>query len=177
MKIETIDLEFRTEEIIASFLLTGGLGCEVETGPMSCIDNPRGAQRPGRRPRGGGAGPRRHPPGPFRGVGEPRGALPNATFYVHEIGHPHLVDPSKPSSASRLYGEENMDELWGEVRPVPEIAFEAGRRRGHRGAGGVAQAHYTPGHAYHHLAFYEPGTGHLFAGDVAGGGAYRASRT
>ena len=46
--------------------------------------------------------------------------LPNATFYVHEIGHPHLVDPSKPSSASRLYGEENMDELWGEVRPVPE---------------------------------------------------------
>ena len=45
---------------------------------------------------------------------------PHAQVYVHERGAPHLVDPSKLlSSATRLYGDD-MDRLWGEVRPVPE---------------------------------------------------------
>ena len=35
-------------------------------------------------------------------------------------------------------------------------------------AGGVLVAHDTPGHAYHHLAYLEPDSGALFAGDVAG---------
>ena len=34
--------------------------------------------------------------------------------------------------------------------------------------GGVLTTHYTPGHAYHHLAYLEPESGTLFAGDVAG---------
>ena len=37
--------------------------------------------------------------------------LPNATFYVHEVGYPHMVDPSKLlKSATRIYGER-MEEL------------------------------------------------------------------
>src|SRR5215203_5263090 len=41
--------------------------------------------------------------------------------WVHERGAPHLIDPTKLlASAGRLYGEENMDRLWGEVVPVPE---------------------------------------------------------
>ena len=96
--------------------------------------------------------------------------LPNATFYVHEVGYPHLVDPSKLlKSASRLYGEENMDELWGEVRPASEdrlVKLEGGEEI--ETAGGLLSTHYTPGHAYHHLAFHEPQSGFLFAGDVAG---------
>jgi glyoxylase-like metal-dependent hydrolase (beta-lactamase superfamily II) len=80
------------------------------------------------------------------------------------------VDPSKLlKSAARLYGEENMAELWGEVRPVPEDRLkklEGGEEI--EAAGGALQAHYTPGHAYHHLAFYDPRSGTLFAGDVAG---------
>jgi glyoxylase-like metal-dependent hydrolase (beta-lactamase superfamily II) len=62
-----------------------------------------------------------------------------------------------------------MDELWGEVKPVPEdrlVKLEGGEEI--EAAGGVVRAHYTPGHAYHHLAFHEPETSHLFAGDVAG---------
>src|SRR4030095_10395020 len=44
---------------------------------------------------------------------------PGATVYVHEVGAPHLVDPSKLlTSASRLYGAD-MERLWGDVRPVP----------------------------------------------------------
>src|ERR671916_621758 len=35
-------------------------------------------------------------------------------------------------------------------------------------ADGVVVAYDTPGHAYHHMAFYEPESGALFTGDVAG---------
>ncbi|MCA1687062.1 MAG: MBL fold metallo-hydrolase, partial [Actinobacteria bacterium] len=84
-------------------------------------------------------------------------------------GHPHMVDPSKLlKSATRIYGER-MDELWGEARPVSEDrleVLEGGEEL--EAAGGVLTAHYTPGHAYHHLAYLEPESGALFAGDVAG---------
>jgi glyoxylase-like metal-dependent hydrolase (beta-lactamase superfamily II) len=95
--------------------------------------------------------------------------LPNATFYVHELGYPHLADPSKlVKSATRIYGER-MDELWGEARPVPEerlVVLGDGEEVGV--AGGRLVAYDTPGHAYHHLAYLEPESGSLFAGDVAG---------
>ena len=43
--------------------------------------------------------------------------LPNAVFYVHEVGYSHLVDPSKLlKSAARIYGEENMGELFGDAK-------------------------------------------------------------
>ena len=44
---------------------------------------------------------------------------PRLRVYVHEIGAPHMADPSKLlASATRLYGDA-MDRLWGEVAPVP----------------------------------------------------------
>jgi glyoxylase-like metal-dependent hydrolase (beta-lactamase superfamily II) len=97
------------------------------------------------------------------------GLLPNATFYVHEVGHPHMMDPSKLlKSATRIYGER-MEELWGEARPVPEGRLEVLEGDEELEAvGEVLTAHYTPGHAYHHLAYLEPESGALFAGDVAG---------
>jgi glyoxylase-like metal-dependent hydrolase (beta-lactamase superfamily II) len=97
------------------------------------------------------------------------GVLPNATFYVHEVGYPHLADPSKlVKSATRIYGER-MEELWGEARPVPEDRIKV-LKDGEETetAGGVLVAHDTPGHAYHHLAYLEPGSGALLTGDVAG---------
>ncbi len=54
---------------------------------------------------------------------------PNATVFVHEVGAPHLVDPSKLiSSASRLYGAD-MERLWGEILPVPKDRIQIARRR------------------------------------------------
>ena len=45
---------------------------------------------------------------------------PDVQVFVHPIGTPHLIDPSRlVSSAGRLYGDR-MDALWGEVVPVPE---------------------------------------------------------
>ena len=174
MKIETMDLGFMdTEEIIASFLLTGeGSTAIIETGPTTCIENlMRGLEDRG-------VGPEEvekvfltHVHLDHAGAsGNLTELLPNATFYVHEIGHPHLVDPSTlVKSATRIYGEESMEKMWGEVRAVPEDRLE--KLEGGEeieAAGGILVAHYTPGHAYHHLAFYEPESGALFAGDVAG---------
>ena len=174
MKIEVMDLGFLGEgEIIASFLLAGeGSAAIVETGPTTCIENLlRGLEDNG------------VAPGDVRQVflthihldhagasGSLAEVLPNATFYVHEVGYPHMADPSKLlKSATRLYGER-MDELWGETLPVPEDRLVALKGEGEEveAAGGIVTAHDTPGHAYHHLSFYEPHSGALFAGDVAG---------
>jgi glyoxylase-like metal-dependent hydrolase (beta-lactamase superfamily II) len=173
MKIETMDLGFmETQEIIASFLLVGeGSAAVIETGPTTCIENfMRGLKNRGVAPEDVDQIFLTHVHLDHAGAsGNLTELLPNATFYVHEIGYPHLVDPSKLlKSATRLYGER-MEVLWGEVRPVPEDRLkELKGGEEIEAAGGVLSAHYTPGHAYHHLAFYEPRSGTLFAGDVAG---------
>lgn len=173
MKIETIDLNFMgTGQVIASFLLLGnGSATLVETGPTTCLDHLTGGlEEHGVSPEDVGQVFLTHVHLDHAGAaGNLAELLPNATFYVHEVGYPHMVDPSKLlKSAARIYGDR-MEELWGEVLPVPED-----RLRSLKGgeeletAGGVLTAHYTPGHAYHHLAYLEPGSGTLFAGDVAG---------
>jgi glyoxylase-like metal-dependent hydrolase (beta-lactamase superfamily II) len=149
-----------------------GTAAIVETGPTSCIERlMRGLKDNGVAPEDVEQVFLTHIHLDHSGAtGNLMDLLPNATFYVHEVGYPHLVDPSKLlKSASRLYGEENMDELWGEVRPASEdrlVKLEGGEEI--ETAGGLLSTHYTPGHAYHHLAFYEPQSGFLFAGDVAG---------
>ncbi|MCS7209545.1 MAG: MBL fold metallo-hydrolase [Fimbriimonadales bacterium] len=95
--------------------------------------------------------------------------LPNAVAYVHPVGAPHMVDPSRLiASASRLYGEM-MERLWGEVVPIPQERLRI-VRDGERieVAGRVLLAVDTPGHARHHHAYLDEATGTLFAGDVAG---------
>jgi glyoxylase-like metal-dependent hydrolase (beta-lactamase superfamily II) len=173
MRVETIDLNFMgTEEVIASFLLLGsGSAAIVETGPTSCLERLQAGLK------ANGVSPEdvrevflTHIHLDHAGAsGHLAGLLPNATFYVHELGYPHLADPSKlVKSATRIYGER-MDELWGEARPVPEerlVVLGDGEEVG--AAGGRLVAHDTPGHAYHHLAYLEPDSGSLFAGDVAG---------
>ena len=173
MRIEIVDLNFMgAEHVIASFLLLGDDSAAlVETGPTTGLEPLMGGMRDH------GVSPEdvrqvflTHIHLDHAGAsGHLAGLLPNATFYVHEVGYPHMVDPSKLlKSATRIYGER-MDELWGEARPVPEDrleVLEGGEEL--EAAGGVLTAHYTPGHAYHHLAYLEPDSGALFAGDVAG---------
>jgi glyoxylase-like metal-dependent hydrolase (beta-lactamase superfamily II) len=174
MKIEIMDLGFMgTEDIIASFLLTGeGSAALVETGPTTCVENlMRGLEGHGVAPEEVEKVLLTHIHLDHSGAsGHLAERLPNAVFYVHEVGYPHLVDPSKLlKSAARIYGEDNMGELFGEARPVPEdrlVKLEGGEEI--EVVGGIVSAHYTPGHAYHHLAYLEPQSGTLFAGDVAG---------
>src|SRR3954467_3738017 len=61
---------------------------------------------------------------------------PSLRVYVHEKGAPHMVDPSKLiASATRLWGDE-MDRLWGEMRPVPASNLDVLRGGERIAAGG-----------------------------------------
>jgi len=96
--------------------------------------------------------------------------FPTATVVVRAEGAPHLVDPSRLwSSASRLY--DDMEGLWGSMLPIAEERIVAVSEDGpvaDLGDGRRLEAIYTPGHAAHHMALYEPGGGDLFAGDAIG---------
>ncbi|HUQ22282.1 MAG TPA: MBL fold metallo-hydrolase [Gaiellaceae bacterium] len=86
---------------------------------------------------------------------------PELTVWVSEIGAPHLVDPSRlERSARRLYGDA-FDELWGELAPVPEQNIRIASDRV-----GDLQVFPAPGHASHHVCYFDGAT--LYAGDAAG---------
>ena len=94
---------------------------------------------------------------------------PALRVYVHERGAPHLVDPSKLlASASLLYGDA-MERLWGEVSPVPASALTVlkGGERIEEG-GRQLEVAYTPGHASHHVSYFNADTGIAFVGDTGG---------
>ena len=94
---------------------------------------------------------------------------PDVQVFVHPVGAPHLVDPSRlVNSAARLYGDK-MDSLWGEVVPVPEdrvVPLSDGETI--EAAGHVLSALFTPGHASHHVAYWDPDLSGVFSGDVGG---------
>jgi glyoxylase-like metal-dependent hydrolase (beta-lactamase superfamily II) len=94
---------------------------------------------------------------------------PAIQVYVHSRGAPHLVDPSKLlSSAQRLYGQDTRA-LFGEFLGVAgtnlrvleggEILTLGGRQ---------LCVLYTPGHASHHVTYFDPAERVAFVGDTAG---------
>ena len=94
---------------------------------------------------------------------------PEVMVYVHERGAAHMMNPTKLlASATRLYGDD-MDRLWGEVLPVPATNIRSL-------AGGETievldrrfEVAYLPGHASHHLGFYDRSSGVAFVGDTTG---------
>ena len=94
---------------------------------------------------------------------------PEIEVYVHERGAPHMADPAKLlSSAGRLYGDD-MDRLWGEFLPVPQDNLTV-LRGGERisVADREFEVAYTPGHASHHVSFFDRSSGVAFVGDTAG---------
>lgn len=94
---------------------------------------------------------------------------PAIRVYVHERGAPHLVDPSRLiKSAAQLWGDQ-LERLWGRTIPVPAAAItslvggeqvQLGRR--------LLRAYDAPGHARHHLVWYDELSGAAFVGDNAG---------
>jgi glyoxylase-like metal-dependent hydrolase (beta-lactamase superfamily II) len=96
-------------------------------------------------------------------------ANPRLNVYVHTRGAPHLIDPSKlVGSATRLYGDR-MEELWGEIGPVPAqqvVRLDGGEILG-LGARRIEVA-YTPGHAWHHVSYFDAANGTAYVGDTAG---------
>jgi glyoxylase-like metal-dependent hydrolase (beta-lactamase superfamily II) len=95
--------------------------------------------------------------------------LPNARLFVHPVGAPHMIDPSKLlASATRIYGDR-MDALWGAFEPCPSdrvvtLADDHALPCGSR----TLRALHTPGHASHHIAFHDPQDAAVYTGDVGG---------
>jgi glyoxylase-like metal-dependent hydrolase (beta-lactamase superfamily II) len=169
MEIHALDLHFQQQsETIASYLVKGPKGpVLVETGPMSTLDtlHARLAEH-GYRPdnirhvlithihldHAGAAG---------------WWARQGAQVYVHEVGAPHLIDPSRLlRSATRIYGDK-MDSLWGTILSAPpEQVTPVTDGQTIDAAGLSFKALDTPGHAFHHHAYQLDDI--AFTGDTAG---------
>lgn len=94
---------------------------------------------------------------------------PRLAVYVHKLGAPHMIDPSKLlASAARLW-PDNLQQLFGEAVPVPaeNLHILEGEETLALGARKIAVA-YTPGHASHHVSYFENLEGVAFVGDTAG---------
>jgi glyoxylase-like metal-dependent hydrolase (beta-lactamase superfamily II) len=174
--IACVDLRFRgSPRVIATAVVSSAGGVAlVDPGPASCLDTLElGLNAIGMRfhdvthvllthvhlDHGGATGTlvRRHP---------------TLKVLVHERGTPHLIDPTRlVRSATRLWGDQ-MHALWGEVAPVPasNIVTLAVSDRPDRIeiAGRTFDVLYTPGHASHHVSFFDRSSGVAFVGDVAG---------
>jgi len=95
--------------------------------------------------------------------------LPNAKLVVHEIGAPHMVNPQKLIESSfRVLGE--FVRKYGEVEPVPAERILVGKDGLVLNLGGEVKIEVleTPGHAPHHLSFFNKRTGELWVGEAAG---------
>ena len=94
---------------------------------------------------------------------------PNLEVYVHETGMRHLADPSKLlASAERLWPGE-LSRLFGETLPVPfeNLRMLKGGETLALGSRNFDVIH-TPGHASHHVSYFDSTDGTAFVGDTAG---------
>jgi glyoxylase-like metal-dependent hydrolase (beta-lactamase superfamily II) len=89
--------------------------------------------------------------------------------YVHQNGAPHMIDPSKLlASAGRLWGDD-LPRLFGNTLPVPKenLRILEGGESIPLGPRNLDVA-YTPGHASHHVSYFDEESGVAFIGDTAG---------
>ena len=94
---------------------------------------------------------------------------PRLAVYVHELGAKHMIDPTKLlASAARLWPND-LHELFGVTLPVPSEnlrvlrggeSLELGTRK--------LDVLYTPGHASHHVSYFDEAEGVAFVGDTTG---------
>ncbi len=94
---------------------------------------------------------------------------PSLPIYVHQLGAPHMADPSKLiASATRLWGDK-LEYLFGEMVPVPQenLRILAGGETLEFGSRQL-EVVYTPGHASHHVSYFDQQEGVAFVGDTTG---------
>lgn len=90
-----------------------------------------------------------------------------ATIYVHPRGYKHMHDPSKLLKSAKMIYQDQMDSLWGTLKPIPEGQLVSVEHEDSFTVGDAnLKAWHTPGHAVHHIA-WQIGAD-LFTGDVAG---------
>ena len=105
------------------------------------------------------------------GAGHFAQRFPNARIGVHAQGARHLISPQRLwDSAERIYTPQGMLDLWGPMEPLDEkrllILDEDDQIP--LGNGRSVEVMYTPGHAKHHIVFFEDESGGAFIGDSVG---------
>lgn len=168
-ELQVIDLHFQqTPQVIASYLLPSNDGwILVESGPYSCW----GQMEKELAHRQIGPADVRHVLLTHIHLDHAGAAWAfadtGATIHVHPAGTAHLADPSKLiSSATRIYGDQ-METLWGDMRPIDQERIHSVNDRETLEIGQHRfTAMHTPGHARHHIAWQWEDV--IFTGDVAG---------
>jgi glyoxylase-like metal-dependent hydrolase (beta-lactamase superfamily II) len=104
------------------------------------------------------------------GVGALCERYPNATVWVHERGAAHLAEPARlVASATTVYGDDQMETLFGPVLPVPAQRIRSLDDGDMIELGGRSlSVAATPGHAQHQVALADSTTGAVFTGDALG---------
>jgi glyoxylase-like metal-dependent hydrolase (beta-lactamase superfamily II) len=87
--------------------------------------------------------------------------------HVHQEGAAHMVDPTELVENTRLAFGAATDELWGDVRPVPEERVRPWSP-GEPGPWRALRPIATPGHFPHHVAYLDERDGTIYSGDSAG---------
>jgi glyoxylase-like metal-dependent hydrolase (beta-lactamase superfamily II) len=169
MQIYTLDLDFQgIPQAIAAYLVRGPGGVVlVETGPYSTLPALQAhLQDHGLAPGDLAAAIVTHIHLDHAGAA---GWLTQqgVPLYVHPVGAPHLLDPSRLwASATRIYGDQ-MEPLWGTIVPAaPERVFSLEDGEAFTVAGLTFRVLDTPGHASHHHVIRLADV--AFTGDIAG---------
>jgi hydroxyacylglutathione hydrolase len=104
------------------------------------------------------------------GAGDLLGRCPNARLVVHPRGARHMADPSRLWAATvAVYGLDEATRMYGALVPVP-VGRIVEATDGLELSLGSRTLRFidTPGHARHHVAIADSGSGHVFAGDTFG---------
>jgi glyoxylase-like metal-dependent hydrolase (beta-lactamase superfamily II) len=107
---------------------------------------------------------------------------PRLAVYVHKNGAPHMIDPSKLLASAQRLWPNDLQTLFGEALPVPggNLRILEGGESLTLGSRRV-EVVYTPGHASHHVSYFDQSEGVAFVGDTAGvrieGNAYAMPAT
>lgn len=90
-----------------------------------------------------------------------------AKIYLHPFGARNMEDPSRLMASARQIYQDQMDSLWGDMRPIPSSQLIQVGHEEELEIGGVRfESLHTPGHAKHHIAWKVDDV--IFTGDVAG---------
>jgi glyoxylase-like metal-dependent hydrolase (beta-lactamase superfamily II) len=94
---------------------------------------------------------------------------PRLAVYVHKLGAPHVIDPSKLLASAQRLWPNDLQRLFGEALPVPaeNLRILEGGETISLGSRKIEVA-YTPGHASHHVSYFDQAEGVAFVGDTAG---------
>jgi glyoxylase-like metal-dependent hydrolase (beta-lactamase superfamily II) len=94
---------------------------------------------------------------------------PRLAVYVHQNGAPHMIDPAKLLASARRLWPDDLDWLFGNTLPVPRENLRI-LQGGETLTLGTRKLDvvYTPGHALHHVSYFDSAEGTAFVGDTTG---------